>query len=334
MKAIQYLEANKIGVCEVPIPEVPEGWGLIKVSHAGICGTDLNIYAGTHPRAKGPVTIGHEFSGVMASDTSKYKKGQKVTVFPYIPCQECEACKEGNIHVCNTLKLFGIDTDGGMAEYVAIPENQIIPIADTVSEKLGALIEPVAISVHTLRQTKFLSGNSTLVFGCGTIGLCVALTLRQFGARNMVLVETDDARVEIARGMGFTVVNPMKEDLYTIVADKTNGNGFDIVYDCAGAQAVANCLLDVVKVRGQIVVVAAYKKPAELPLFKGMIKETSIHFVRNSTFKDFEIAADLIEKETLYEKIITHVVPYEKAQEGFDLLFTKGTGAVKVMYKF
>ena len=106
MKAIQYLEANKIGVREVPMPEVPEGWGLIKVSHAGICGTDLNIYAGTHPRAKGPVTIGHEFSGVMASDTAKFAKGTKVTVFPYIPCKECDACKEGNIHVCNTLKLF------------------------------------------------------------------------------------------------------------------------------------------------------------------------------------------------------------------------------------
>jgi len=334
MKAIQFLGANKIGVNEVPMPEVPDGWGLIKVSHSGICGTDLNIYAGSHPRAKAPLTMGHEFSGVMAEDAKGLPKGTRVTVYPLISCMECTPCKEGNKHVCNTLGLFGIDADGGMAEYVAIPVENIIKLSDKVSDKLGALLEPIAVTVHTLRETGFKPGDNAIVFGCGTIGLCLALTLRLFGARDIVLAETDAARIEIARSLGFDVINAMEIDLNEFVKERTNGDGFDRVYDCAGAAAVANCLLDVVKVRGQIVIVASYKKPTELPLFKGMAKEVSINFVRVYRQKDFEIAAEMAAKEPLYEKIITHVLPAEKAQDGFDLLFTKGTGAIKVMFTF
>ena len=90
MKAIQFLEANHIGVCDVDMPKVPEGWALIKVSHAGICGTDLNIYAGTHPRAKAPLTMGHEFSGVVAQDCERFPAGTRVTVYPLISCGTCE----------------------------------------------------------------------------------------------------------------------------------------------------------------------------------------------------------------------------------------------------
>ncbi len=334
MKAIQFTGANKLEVKEVNLPEVKEGYGLIKVSHSGICGTDLNIYAGTHPRAKAPLTMGHEFSGVMANDVGDLKKGMRVTAYPLISCMNCTPCIEGNKHVCNTLKLFGIDCDGGMAEYVAIPADQIIKLPDEISDEVGALIEPIAVAVHTLRETHFTPGDNAIIFGCGTIGLCLALTLRQFGAGDMVLVDTDDTRVALARELGFEAVNSLKEDIYEITAKKTKGNGFDRVFDCAGVQAVANCLLDVVKVRGKIVIVASYKKPTELPLFKGMAKELSIEFVRVYRQKDFEIAAKMAVKEPLFAKIITHILPADEAQKGFDLLLTKGTGAIKVMFKF
>lgn len=334
MKAIQFLAPNTIGVNEVPMPKVPEGWALVKVSHTGICGTDLNIYAGTHPRAKAPLIMGHEFSGVMAQDIDGLPKGTRVTVYPLISCMKCTSCIAGNKHVCNTLGLYGIDTSGGMAEYIAVPKDQIIKIPDEVSDKLGALIEPIAVAVHTLRETGFVPGDNALVFGCGTIGLCVALTLRLFGASDIVLAETDAARIALAKELGFDVVNPAEIHLNDFVSERTEGDGFDRVYDCAGAAPVASSLLDVVKVRGQIVIVASYKKPTELPLFKGMTKETSIRFVRVYRQKDFEIAAEMAANESLFEKIITHVLPAGQAQDGFDLLLAKGTGAVKVMFKF
>lgn len=334
MKAIQFTAPNTVEVRDIEMPEVKEGWGLIKVSHAGICGTDLNIYAGTHPRAKAPLTMGHEFSGVMVNDAGKFKKGMRVTAYPLISCMQCTPCLEGDGHVCNSLGLYGIDCAGGMAEYVTVPADQIVALPDDVSDKVGALIEPIAVTVHTLRETKFTPGDRALVFGCGTIGLCIALTLRQYGAREIILTDTDETRVALARELGFEAVNALETDIRELTAKKTNGNGFDRVFDCAGAQAVANTLLDVIKVRGKIVIVAAYKKPVEMPFFMGMVKEATIEFVRVYRQKDFEIAAELAAKEPLYAKVITHVLPPEEAQKGFDLLFTKGTGAVKVMYHF
>lgn len=334
MKAIQFTGQEKLEVKNVELPDVEEGYGLIKVSHAGICGTDLNIYAGTHPRAKAPLTMGHEFSGVMVNDVGSLKKGMRVTAYPLISCMKCTPCTEGNKHVCNTLGLFGIDCDGGMAEYIAIPADQIVKLPDNISDEVGALIEPIAVAVHTLRETHFTPGDTALIFGCGTIGLCLALTLRIFGAGDMILVDTDDTRINLAKELGFEAINSSKENILEITAKKTNNNGFDRVFDCAGVQAVANCLLDVVKVRGKIVIVASYKKPTELPLFKGMAKELSIEFVRVYRQKDFEIAAKMAVKEPLFSKIITHILPADEAQKGFDLLLTKGTGAIKVMFKF
>jgi threonine dehydrogenase-like Zn-dependent dehydrogenase len=104
MKAIQHLGANNIEVRDIEMPKVSEGFALVKVSHAGICGTDLNIYAGSHPRAKAPLVMGHEFSGVPENDTKYMKKGARVTVYPLISCGTCEPCRSGNGHVCNNLR--------------------------------------------------------------------------------------------------------------------------------------------------------------------------------------------------------------------------------------
>lgn len=339
MKAIQFTNPNTINVNDIPLPQVPAGFSLLKISHAGICGTDLNIYAGTHPRAKAPLTIGHEFSGFLTEDTylpdgQFFPKGSAMTAYPLISCMKCRPCQDGNKHVCNTLGLYGIDTDGGMAEYVAVPTNQLIPIPEGVSMQLGAFIEPIAVTVHALRETGFKPGDNAFVFGCGTIGLCLALTLRQFGASDIILSETDPARISIAEKLGFKVISPIGCDLVKFTMERTGGNGFDRIYDCAGVPTVANKLFDVVRVKGQIVIVASYKHPAELPLFKGMAKELTIAFTRVYRKEDFQIAAKMAVNVPEYENIITHILPYEEAQKGFDLLFTKGTGAIKVMYKF
>lgn len=334
MKAIVYEGPNTVDVKNIPMPEVPEGWVLIKVSHAGICGTDLNIYAGTHPRAKAPLVMGHEFSGVVEQDAYNLKKGTRVTVYPLLSCGECTPCKTGNAHVCNTLKLLGIDRDGGMAQFVVAPLETVIPLGDKVSDKLGAFVEPIAVAVHAIRENEFVPGDNAIVLGCGTIGLATALTLRRFGASEVVMIETDETRSNLAREMGFEVLNPLTQDVTKIVHDKTGGNGFDWVYDCAGVQPVADMLFDLVRVKGHIVIIAAYKKPAALPLIKGMFKETSILFTRVYRLQEFEIAAKLAAEEPLFEKIITHVLPADEAQKGFDLLTTKGTGAVKVMFSF
>lgn len=334
MNAIVYEGSTSISVKEIPIPIVEEGWALVRVSYAGICGTDLNIYSGTHPRAKAPLVMGHEFSGALVHDIPTMKAGTRVTVYPLLSCGVCSQCLNGNSHVCNTLKLLGIDRDGGMAEYVSVPVDKLIPLGEDVSDSLGALIEPIAVGVHTLRETGFKPGDTSIVFGCGTIGLTIAITLQQFGALSVTMVETDPKRIVLARKLGFEVLDSTRDSIGEKTKEITGGDGFDWVFDCAGVQPVADILFDTVRVRGHIVIVAGYKYPASLPLLKGMFKETSIQFVRVYRKKDFEIAATLASKDPRYGQIVTHKLRFDEAQEGFDLLTTKGTGAVKVLFSF
>ena len=333
MKSVVYVGAENVEFQNVDMPESREGWTRVRVSHAGICGSDLNIYAGTHPRAKAPLIAGHEFSGYVDEDNSVFPKGTLVSVNPLLSCGECEPCKTGNTHVCNTLKLVGIDCDGGFAEYALVPNDKMVKLPEGVSAKMGAFIEPTAVAVHALREGGYKSGDNAVVFGAGTIGLAVAITLKAFGASDITVVETNQFRCDMAKELGFKVINPIKENTVEVIMAATDGNGADFVVDCAGNQAVANSLIDAVKVRGTVLIVAGYKKPAELPLLKGMFKEIDIKFVRVYTHKDFKIAADMVAKESSFERLITHVLQPEQAKEGFNLL-TTGGNAVKVLYKF
>ncbi|MFC0271809.1 zinc-binding dehydrogenase [Metabacillus herbersteinensis] len=333
MKAIVYEGPQTVSFQNKELPKVTEGWALIKTSYVGICGTDLNIYAGVHPRATAPLIMGHEFSGTIVSGHPTFIEGTPVTVNPLLTCGTCIPCSTGQSHVCETLKLIGIDCDGGMAEFVKVPVDRVIPLPDGISLEAGALTEPVAVAVHAARQGGYMPGDHVVVFGAGTIGLCVALTLRNYGAVHVTVVETNELRLKKAEELGFGIVNPTTENVKEAILARTNGTGADFVYDCAGHPSVVSQVTDIVKVRGNIVIVAAYKKPAEVNLLQGMFKELSIRFVRVYTDKDFEIAAELLKSDKDFEKIITHILSPEDAKKGFNLL-TSQTDAVKVMYQF
>ncbi|MBU9711636.1 zinc-dependent alcohol dehydrogenase [Evansella tamaricis] len=333
MKSIIYEGPNLISIQEKDIPEVKEGWVLIKTSHVGICGTDLNIYAGAHPRAKAPLIMGHEFSGTIVKGHPTFSEGTPVTVNPLLTCGKCKPCLTGQSHVCETLHLVGIDCNGGMAEYVIAPIERIAPLPADTSLKLGALMEPVAVAVHAARQGEYIPGDHVVVYGAGTIGLCVAMTLKSYGATNIMVVEPNELRLKKAKELGFHCINPMIQDVHETVREMTNGTGSDFVFDCAGHPSVIQQATKVVKVRGRVVVLAAYKKPAEVNLLEGMFKELSMSFTRVYTNRDFEIAGELLNSAPEFERLITHVLPVEEAQKGFDLLTTP-TDAIKVMYKF
>ena len=159
MKSIVYHSAQEITVEDQPMPEIAAGEVLIKVAYVGVCGSDMNIYQGVHPRAKAPLVMGHEFSGTIVAGHPTLAKGTPVTVYPLLSCGHCEPCLSGYAHVCDTLKLIGIDCDGGMAEYVKVPVDKVMPIPPTLSLKLGAFLEPVAVGVHAVRRSGYKPGD-------------------------------------------------------------------------------------------------------------------------------------------------------------------------------
>jgi (R,R)-butanediol dehydrogenase/meso-butanediol dehydrogenase/diacetyl reductase len=332
MKAIVFTRPGIIEVQDIAVPVANEGWALIKVSLAGICGSDLTIYSGYHPRAKAPLVLGHEICGHLETDIPGMPVGTFVTVNPLLSCGHCDPCLSGNAHVCQTLKLIGIDCDGGMAEYVTAPIHQILPIPDGVSQRSAVFIEPIAVGVHSVREGGYVPGDNALVFGAGAIGLSVALTLKEMGSHDVTVCEPNRNRVDKAASLGFNAVQT-HDNLLPELLELTDGKGFDFIFDCAGHQKVAELLPDLIKVRGKIIIVAGYKQPPSINFQKGMFKEFSIKFVRVYRQEDFKIACQLAKSQPLYAELVTHELPIEEAQHGFDLLLTP-SDAIKVAFKF
>lgn len=328
MRAIVYEGVGRAVCKDVPVPALREGWTLIKTAYAGICGSDVTILVGKHPRAKAPLILGHEFSGYISSPHPAHAEGTLVTVFPYLPCGKCERCRFGQFHVCKSLKLIGIDLDGGMAEFVLVPDDAIIPVPDGIDPVLGAFIEPIGISVHAARKGGYTPGDSVAVFGAGAIGLSTAITLRAFGAPNVTIIEPVPQRQELARSLDFDVLDTSR-DIITQIYDRTEGNGARFVFDCAGAQPVIDLLPDAVSINGSIVIVAGYKQPPTMNFQKGMFREFDIRFVRNCSREDFGIAALLAGRGLGYEKLLNYIIPLNRIQEGF----APPKSAYKVIFK-
>src|SRR5665811_836311 len=188
MKAAVWTATDQVEVTDVPLPEVPNGWALVKVAYNGICGTDLAILHGKHPRATAPLIMGHEISGwVERAGATGPDAGTLVVAEPLISCGECRSCKNGLTHVCRRLGLYGIDAPGGMAQYVALPPEVLHAVPDGVDLRMATLAEPLAVAVHALERSGMERGDVVAVYGAGPIGILTALVARHEGAAAVVI---------------------------------------------------------------------------------------------------------------------------------------------------
>jgi len=294
MVAARWTAADEVRVADVPVPEVPEGWALVKVAYNGICGTDLAILHGKHPRATAPLIMGHEMSGwVEQAGATGPAAGTLVVVEPLISCGECRSCKNGLTHVCRQLALYGIDAPGGMAQYVALPPGVLHAVPDGVDPRTATMAEPLAVAVHAVELSGMQPGDTVAVYGAGPIGVLTALVARHEGAAAVVITEPSPWRRDVAAGLGFTVV-PGGSTMAATLVSLTDGEGADITFDSAGHPAVAAELAAVTRVRGRIVVVGVYKQPTPLDLQAVCFKEQTVIGVRVYTSADVTRAIELI----------------------------------------
>ena len=331
MKSIIYSGAQDVRVEEKSLPEIGPGEVLIKVAYVGVCGSDMNIYQGVHPRAKAPLVMGHEFSGTIVAGHPTLAEGTPVTVYPLLSCGHCEPCLNGYAHVCNTLKLIGIDCDGAMAEYVKVPADKVMEIPRTLSLKLGAFLEPLAVGVHAVRRSGYRPGDRAVVFGAGPIGLCVASCLKYFGAQ-VIVVEANPYRLEVARKLGCTTIDAGHESIGDKVKEYTSGLNADFAFDCAAHPSVQTHLMDVLKVQGTAVIVGSYKKPPEVDLLKVEFKELTMIGIRVYERRDFEIATEMLQSGAIdFDLMLTESSP-DAAPEVFQGLL-KGGNTIKMLFK-
>ncbi len=335
MKALVWTEKQVVEMQERKMPDY-SGKILIKVAYAGICGSDVSVYLGKHPRAKTPLIMGHEFTGTVAAIgegvETPLQVGDPVVVNPLYYCSRCRACLAGNTHVCRSLQLYGTDSDGGMAEYAAIPEKSVLKLPAGLPLKAATLIEPVAVVMHGLRMIKKPFCGTSAVVGLGPMGLLTALMLKDAGVRSLICVETNPQRVSQGRALGLDVVNPLETDAVQYVLDRTGGEGVDILVEASGSGAAAKSITDMAGVRAEILLLSVFKEPTALDLRRVNFAEQSIIGTRVYTALDFKDAIDYVNAhgETL-SPVISHVKPLSQGQEVFQEIVSGHTNTMKVL---
>ncbi|MCL5072824.1 MAG: alcohol dehydrogenase catalytic domain-containing protein, partial [Actinobacteria bacterium] len=223
-KAMYWNGPDSITEGEVIIDEVKDDEAIIKVYYCGICGTDISIFTGKHPRSKHPLVLGHEFSGIIEYvKNPTFEKGNKVIINPLISCGKCWACNNGLPYVCQNLKLVGIDFNGGFATYVKVNIKNILKLPDDYDLLYAAIIEPFATAIHSFNRSKPVNEDDFIfIFGSGPIGLACAFYFKSKGLKRIYISELSDYRRKVAEKFGLNVIDPISEDIFQKVSKLTS----------------------------------------------------------------------------------------------------------------
>jgi 2-desacetyl-2-hydroxyethyl bacteriochlorophyllide A dehydrogenase len=319
MLAARYLGPDHLQPANVPVPVIGEEEALVQVEACGFCGSDINIVAGTHPRAKAPLTLGHELSGRIVQIRSQSRAlavGDRVTAYPLISCGHCYACTHGNAHVCRELRLFGFDVDGGMAQFVKLPAASLLKLPETITAQMGALIEPLAVAVHGVARTSLEEVNVAAVLGAGPIGLLTALVARASGVADVIISDVLPARLELAERLGLRVMaagEPMRQRIQEL----SGGNGADLILECAGHPSSAREMTTLVRSRGVIINLGVFKKPVEIDMQTINFKEVQMLGSRVYERRDFARAIELATQLPL-DQIVSHAFPLHEVADAFE----------------
>jgi L-iditol 2-dehydrogenase len=312
---------------EIPKPKINPDEVLIEVKAAAICGSDLGIYDYTpaYSKMKLPVVMGHEFSGRVVEvglQVKGYFIGDKVLAESVKSCGTCVYCHSGHENLCDASTLFGIHTDGGMAEYVAVPYNLLHRLPVELSYEVGALIEPLSNALHFVKDcTPIRIGDLAVVQGCGPIGLFSAQLFRLAGAEVIVTgVSVDTERFKIAERLGLETVNVEKEDLAKLVWEKTGGLGADIAFVATGSPSAVAQAIQIVKKRGQVTVIGIFGRPVEVPMTQVVRREITISGAYDAKPENFDQSLRMAKSGSVkVEELITHRFPFDKAKEAFEV---------------
>ena len=344
MKAIvKYAsEPGNMEIREVEEPRPAAGQVKIKVVAAGICGSDLHIYdSDIAIPVKPPVTVGHEFSGVVAElgdGVEGFKVGDRVvseTAFAY--CGKCEACREGYYNLCPDRKTLGYWYNGIFTNYTVVPEGRVHKIPDNVDDISAALTEPLACVCHAVFDlTKISPTDLVLISGPGPIGLMTMQVVRAHGARVLVSgTDVDEERLALARKLGAEyTINVQRESLADRVSELTNGKGVDVVMECSGSKAGINSALHVIKRRGYFTQIGM--GAAEIPFYVEALNYREPHVTGSlgSRKANWEQALQLLSRgKVLVDEIANVRMPMEQWEKAFDM-FRKKEGGKFILMPF
>ena len=327
------------GTAELTEHETPKTGNtevLIAIKAASICGGDLHIYKGKHPSAPLPMSLGHEFSGEVievGADVTAVKAGDRVTVEPVIVCGDCPPCRSGLYGYCDNLSYHYRKGQGSMADYFVVDQRYVYQLPEHLSYEGGALIEPLAVAVHAVKRAKISLGEKVAIIGAGPIGILIAAVCKAAGAREIIIADVNETRLQAAARMGATrTVDSRNESVLNVVREVTGGRGIGKTFECAGREETFIQAMSCLCKGGTATMVGIFEQPAiQIPSSIFVSQEITVQGSQGYCW-DFDTALALTAALDL-GSLVSHTFSLDDVDRAMKVALDPGEKAVKVILK-
>jgi L-iditol 2-dehydrogenase len=309
MKAMVLRAPSDLVLDDVAEPQVPAGHALVRITHSGLCGTDLKIYKGAI-RARYPLIMGHEMVGEVVGEANGgiHSGGERVIIDPVLYCGACFHCRIGRTNLCPAGGLIGRETNGGFAEYAAVPAGQIFPLPDSVDIACAPLIQVATTCLHAQRLANLSQGESAAVIGLGVSGQLHVQLAKARGAGKVIGISRSRFKNDLAKQMGADVAIESGPGAVATVLDETDGRGADVVIECTGVMTSMADAIRMARFGGRIILFGISNATSgALPFYDLYFKELTLINNRAATAQDFPVMIDLVDRGAVrLEPLVTH----------------------------
>ncbi len=320
---------------EVDVPEVGMNDVLIRIERTSICGTDLHIYnwdEWSEKTIKTPMTIGHEFVGEiveLGSNVRGFEVGEKVSGEGHIVCGMCRNCLAGRRHLCKDTLGVGVNRDGAFAKYLAIPATNVWRCTEEISPDIYSLFDPLGNAVHTALSFDLI-GEDVLITGAGPIGAMACAICKHVGARNIVITDVNDYRLDLAKKMGATrTINILNETLEDVMEELNMKEGFDVGLEMSGNERAFQQMVDVMHHGGSIAVLGIHKPNTTIDWDKVVFNGLNIKGIYGrEMYETWYKMTTMLQSGLNVDDVITHKFDYKDFEKGFEIMNTGMSGKV------
>ncbi len=340
MKALVMHKYKELTYEEVARPEPKAGEVLIRLKACSVCGSDVHGFDGSTGRRRPPLIMGHEASGVIVQcgeGVTAHKPGDRVTFDSTVYCNTCEMCRRGMVNLCANRQVLGVSCDeyhrdGCFAEYVTIPEYILYDIPDNVTYVQAAMIEPLSVAYHAATRTPIGEGDAAVVIGVGTIGLLTLQVIRSFGVKQLIAVDIDDKRLELARQNGATdCVNSRDPDALEQIL-KISGGGVDVAVDATGIDVTVNMAIRSVHLNGRVVLIGNLAQKVDFPLQLVVTRQLSL-FGSCASAGEYPACLRLIsEGQVEVDSMISKAIPLSEGNLWMNKIYNREDGLTKIVF--
>ncbi len=315
MKALVLRKPGEARIETVADPVLTAGDVLLKVRMVGFCGSDLNSFRGLNPLVSYPRILGHEVSATVLQTPEKDSTltvGTDVALFPYTSCGKCASCRRGRLNACQFNQTLGVQRDGALTEFIAMPKEKLFAAKLTTKEL--CLVEPLTVGFHATARGRVTASDTVALWGCGGVGLGVVAAASSRGART-ICIDVDDEKLELARMVGGAeTINSRSDSVHDRLLQLTEGRGPDVAIEAIGTAATFRSAVEEVAFTGRVVYIGYAKEPVSYETKLFVQKELDVTGSRNAQPEDFEAVIGLLEARKFpVDQAVSVVVPLEEA---------------------